>query len=563
MPTKPTTTAGQKRELRVRMRVAGLDYRAIAAEFARRYRLRPRAAWREAYGWSLAQAAEQINAFKGDVGLDPGGLCSMTASHLCEYENWPGEGERPAGRRPAPYLLAVLSRVYVCSVIDLLDLADREHTPLPDLLIIDTYTRDNRPASAPAPRDAEPGRPTPALPLPDQDRQAILELRHGVLDVRPTAAVTSPATIPAALAVPEQAGVTYRGQQESLVGDSTIQREVLMAAHEGSDHAEQAGQPGVGDATFEQLHADVTRLARLVESGEPFAAFLDLRRVRDRIHRILEGRLWPREQTGLYFFLGCLNGLMAIPANQLGYPDAAAELNRAGWAYAHAIDHRPLMAQLRGELSTYAYYRGRYEESRDLALSGLDYLSAGPHAAGLHIYHARAAGRLGDADTARQAIHDAYEARDRACDDELLEIGGIYLISEATHHAMAGSALTATAEHDAARELEQAISLYDEGPRGRENHWFGGKPLAGIDLATVRLRSGALDAATVALQTALSLPATQRISDMTIKLAAVREELTAPIFHGSPQARDLGTQIEEFGRDTIIAGLHSLPGGPG
>ena len=360
--------------------------------------------------------------------------------------------------------------------------------------------------------------------------------------------------------------VAYCGRQESLLGDSIVQREVLMAAHEGSEHAEQAGQPGVGEATFEQLRADVTRLARLLDSGERFAVFLDLRRVRDWIYRILEGRLWPREQRDLYFLLGCLNGLMAIPANQLGYPDAAAELNRAGWAYAHAIDHRPLMAQLRGELSVYAYFRGRFEESRELALSGLQYLSAGPSAAGLHLYHARAAGRLGDADATRQAVHDAHEARARDYDeDELLEIGGEYLISEATHYGLAGSALTAAtgAEPEAARELENAISLYDEGPRGREDHWFAGKPLAGIELAVVRLRSGALDAAAVALQPALSLPVTQRINYMTIRLAAVREELAAPIFHGSPQARDLGTQIEEFGRETVASGLHSLSGGPG
>jgi tetratricopeptide (TPR) repeat protein len=360
--------------------------------------------------------------------------------------------------------------------------------------------------------------------------------------------------------------VAYGGRQESFLSDSMVQREVLMAAHEGSEHAEQAGQPGVGEATFEQLRADLARLARLVNSGDPFAVFLDLRRVRDRIYRILEGRLWPREQSDLYFMLGCLNGLMAIPANQLGYPDAAAELNRAGWAYAHAIDHRPLMAQLRGELSVYSYFRGRFEESRDLALSGLGYLSAGPTAAGLHLYHARAAGRLGDADAARQAVRDAHEAHDRDYDgDELLEIGGEYLISEATHYALAGAALTVTtsAEPEAAGELETAISLYDEGPRGRENHWFGGKPLAGIDLAVVRLRSGALDAAAVALQPALSLPVTQRISDVTIRLAAVRAELAAPVFQGSPQARDLGTQIEEFGREAVTAGLHSLSGGPG
>ena len=354
--------------------------------------------------------------------------------------------------------------------------------------------------------------------------------------------------------------VAYRGMQEPGLGRFTVEREVLMAAHEGSEQAEQAGQPGIGDATFEQLRADVARLARLTESGEPFAVFLDARRVRDRIYRLLDRRLWPREQTDLYFLLGCLNGLMAIPANQLGYPDAAEELNRAGFAYANAIDHRPLMAYLRGELSVYTYYRGRFEESRDLALSGLQYLSVGQRGASLHIYHGRAAGRLGDADAARQAVRDADEARDRDYNDDLLDIGGTYLISEATHHGMAGSALTATvsAEHEAAGELETAMGLYDRGPSEREEYWFGGKPLAGIDLAVVRLRSGALDAAAAALEPALSLAAGQRISEVTIRLAAVRDELAAPIFRGSVQARELGEQIEEFGRAAVTAGLHSL-----
>jgi tetratricopeptide (TPR) repeat protein len=338
-----------------------------------------------------------------------------------------------------------------------------------------------------------------------------------------------------------------------------------MTAHESSDHAEQAGQPGIGDLTFEQLRADVVRLTRLIDSGEPLTAFLDMRRVRDRIYKLLDRQLWPREQTDLYFLLGCLNGLMGIPANMLGYPDAAEELNRAGWAYAHAIDHRPLMAWLRGELSVYAYFRGRFEESRDLALSGLGYLSVGPQGAGLHIYHARAAGRLGNADAALRAVHDAQEARNQDYNDELLDIGGNFAISEATHYGLAGAALTATAgaEREAAEELERAIGLYDRGPGEREEYWFGGKPLAGIDLAVVRLRSGALDAAVAALEPTFSLPAAQRISDMSTRLAEARQELTAPIFRGSSQARALGEQIEEFGRETVAAGLHSLPGGPG
>ena len=354
----------------------------------------------------------------------------------------------------------------------------------------------------------------------------------------------------------------YRGRPESDLGDSMVQREVLMAAHEGSDHAERAEEHGIGEATLEQLRADLVRLSRLADTGEPVPLFTEMRRVRGRIYRLLDRRLWPREQTDLYFLLGCLNGLMGITANWLGYPDSAEELNRAGFAYANAIDHRPLMAVLRDELAFYAYGRGRFDESRDLALSGLRYVSTGPHGARLHICYARAAARLGDADAARQAVLDADEARDREYNDELLEIGGVYLISEATHHGEAGAALTATAAtgREAAAELERAIGLYDQGPRQGEDHWFAGKPLAGIDLAVVRLRSGALDAAAAALEPALSLPAAQRISRVTTRLAAARDELAAPVFRDSALARDLGDQIEEFGREAVTAGLHSLSG---
>jgi tetratricopeptide (TPR) repeat protein len=356
--------------------------------------------------------------------------------------------------------------------------------------------------------------------------------------------------------------VAYRGRQDPQIGDSTVEREVLMAAHEGSDHAEQAEEHGIGDATFEQLRADLVRLSHLTDTGEPFAVFMDMRRVRDRIYRLLDRRLWPREQTDLYFLLGCLNGLMGVTAERLRYPDAAEELIRAGWAYAIAIDHRPLLAQLRLELSYVVFWRGRTVESRDLAASGLAYLSQGPAGADLYLKYARAAAKLGDADAARQAIIDAHNARDREYHDDLLEIGGEFAVSLATHHGFAGDALAEIqgSEREAAEELERAVSLYDAGPGPGEEYWFGGKALAGIDLATVRLRSGALDAAISALDPVLSLPPAQRITAMTRRLPSVRAELAAPIFRGSAQARALDEQIEEFGRETITGSLHSLPG---
>jgi hypothetical protein len=203
-------------------------------------------------------------------------------------------------------------------------------------------------------------------------------------------------------------------------------------------------------------------------------------------------------------------------------------------------------------------------ESRDLAASGLQYVAAGAAGADLQLKVARAAARLGDADTARQAISAASRAREQNYTDDLVEIGGEFSVSLATHHAFAGAALADMegAEDEAAEELERAVELYNAGPRPGEDHWFGGKALAGIDLATIRLRSGALDAASAALGPVLALPSGQRITAPTSRLDRVRGELARPIFSRSVPARELDERIEEFGRESVTAGLHSLPGGP-
>ena len=138
MPYAKTSLRAEQAALREKMRTAGMSHRQIAFEFARRYGLRPRAAWRHAYGWSLKEAAEQVNSHAGATGLDPGGRAAMTGPHLCEYENWPGHGSAPVGRRPTPLVLALLAAAYNAATIhDLLDLADYEHMPAGDRLILD------------------------------------------------------------------------------------------------------------------------------------------------------------------------------------------------------------------------------------------------------------------------------------------------------------------------------------------------------------------------------------------------------------------------------------------
>jgi hypothetical protein len=154
-----TSLRAEERSLREEMRALGMSHRQIAVEFARRYGYRPRAAWRHAYGWSLKDAADNINSRAADTGLDQSGTAAMTGPHLCEYENWPGPGEKPTGRRPTPLVLALLSATYNTSTLhDLLDLADYQQMPAADRIILDTSSAE-RPASTTDPRGTRPALP--------------------------------------------------------------------------------------------------------------------------------------------------------------------------------------------------------------------------------------------------------------------------------------------------------------------------------------------------------------------------------------------------------------------
>jgi hypothetical protein len=231
---------------------------------------------------------------------------------------------------------------------------------------------------------------------------------------------------------------------------------------------------------------------------------------------------------------------------------------RAGWVYAVATDHRPLLAVLRQQQSYVATWRGK---PRQGAADGLRYATTGQTAASLHIKYASAAARLGDTASARRAILAAHESREDERRDDLLEIGGEFAISRATHHYLAGSVLAEItgAESDAAIEIEWAVALYAAGPEQGEQHWFGARALASIDLAVIRLCSGALDAAAATLEPVLSLAPAQRIASLNDRIRTVRTELAAPVFRRSVRARELADQIDEFTRDSVIANLDALP----
>jgi hypothetical protein len=338
-------------------------------------------------------------------------------------------------------------------------------------------------------------------------------------------------------------------------GASAIRREVLMAAHEGSEHAERAEQRGIGEATLEQFRADVASLSVQYMTGETFALFTEMRRVRNRIAEALDRRQWPRDSAELYLLAGCLSALMAAAAVNLGYPQAAEELTRAGWAYATIIDHRPLMARLRLCAAYAAWWSGRPEQSAGLARSGLEYVADGQNAAQLHLFGGLACARRGDAEGARAAVAAARDARDRDHRDELLEIGGEFGFSRATQSYYAGFVLSEAAAGDAIAELEGAAALYASGPGPGEHHSRKCQMLARTDLAIARLRAGVLDAAVTALEPVLALPPAERTAVQGQRLSVLRAELAHPVYRGSPQARSLDEQLAGF----ILADLGTLP----
>lgn len=134
--------------------------------------------------------------------------------------------------------------------------------------------------------------------------------------------------------------------------------------------------------------------------------------------------------------------------------------------------------------------------------------------------------------------------------------------ARATRHYLAGSVLIEIPgeEGEAAAELDRAAGLYAAGPGPGEQYGYGVEGLTWINLATARLRAGALDAAAVASEPVLSLPPAKRVAALAQCFGRVRYELAQPIYRGSAQAGEPDERIEDFCRETVVADLLSLPG---
>jgi hypothetical protein len=569
MPYAKTSLRAEQRIVREKMRGLGMSHRQIAVEFARRYGLRPRAAWRHAYGWSQTEAAEQISTHAARAGVSPDGTTvTMTGPHLCEYENWPGQGPEPAGRRPTPYLLSLLAGVYRCTVHDLLDVADYERMPPADRLIVGKSPSADLQHEHGGQGVAGRAQAGVAVQAETVARLAAHAPGAGRLVARGEArgAAANPDGLPRRQAVPGSDVVpphdVATGFPASVALDRLSERALIQgAAHESSAHAEWAEASNVGEATLEQLDADVRRLAAAYVHVPPLPMFAEMLRVRDRIYRLLAGRQKPAATARLHLLAGMLCGLLANVSTDLGYRDAAAEQARAAWAYGDIIGHNSLRAWTRGMQALIEYWSGRPQHAVRLVQSAGRFADSATARVRLHSIEARAWSLLGGTREATRCMGAAADARGSVTGTDELhdEVGGVFGFASTKSDCYAGAAFIHLGRADAALAATgRAVELYAGGPAAQRS--YGAESLARVDMAVAYLLMRRLDGAADSLASVLAIPAGLRIAQLADRLADVRVRLAGPEFSGAREARSLRDRIDDFAGETLMQELDH-PGG--
>jgi hypothetical protein len=569
MPYAKTSLRAEQRILREKMRGLGMSHRQIAVEFARRYGLRTRASWRHAYGWSQTEAAEQISTHAAHAGVSPdGATVTMTGPHLCEYENWPGEGPEPVGRRPTPYLLSLLAGVYRCTVHDLLDVADYEHMPPADRLIVGKSPSADLQHEHVGPGVGGIAQVGVAAQAKTAARLTAQAPAAGRLAAQGEAegSIADLDDLPHRRVAPGSRVVLPHGVAAGFPASAALDRLseralVQAAAHESSMHAEWAEASNVGEATLEQLDADVRRIATSYVHVPPLPMFAEMLRVRNRIYRLLAGRQKPAATTQLHLVAGMVCGLLANVSTDLGYRDAAAEQARAAWAYGDIIGHNGLRAWTRGMQALIEYWSGRPQHAVRLAQSAGRFAGSATALVRLHSIEARAWSLLGDAREASRCMGAVGDARGSVTGDDDLhdEVSGVFGFADTKGYCYAGAAFIHLGRADAALvATSRAVELYAAGPAAQRS--YGAESLARVDMAVAYLLKRHLDGAADSLAPVLAIPAGLRIAQLADRLADVRVRLAGPEFSGAREARALRDQIDDFAGETLVQEL-DRPGG--
>ncbi len=331
-----------------------------------------------------------------------------------------------------------------------------------------------------------------------------------------------------------------------------VERSIMNAARETSEHAMDAGAWAVSDATIEQLRDDASRIARGFARLTPAVAVSETLRVRNLAVRLLEQTRRPGQQRELYLIVAQAAALLASESVDLGLWTSAMEYARAAYTYGEVAGHDGVRAYARGMQATIAYWTGQPAEAVAYAEASVTLAPVGVARVRALCVLARAWSHRGAEDQVQQAITAAEDAR-RTDGQDLLHdiIGGEFGYTQAQQARSASTAwLQVDRAGSAIAAAITALELADGRPGGP---WSTVQAEAKVDLATCQLLGGYLDAAQETLAPLWSMPSEWRRAGLVGRLHRVQEALSGPRWRSVPRARQLAELASGF------AAVHGAP----
>ncbi|MBF6229283.1 hypothetical protein IU470_29860 [Nocardia abscessus] len=337
-----------------------------------------------------------------------------------------------------------------------------------------------------------------------------------------------------------------------------IEEMTTMAAAESAAFGEFAEQSNVGPHTLEQFHADLQRIVNVYPNRPVYPAFVELRSLRDRVFRKLEGRQPPKLTRDLYLVAGTVCAVLANASFDLGSIDAAQTQARAAFLCGELAQHNGLRGWVRGLQALIAYWDDRFTDAVNFAEQGWQFApEAGTARVRLASVEARARARMRDASGTEEALARANWAREHVQGEDqpggmmAFPIGKQAYSAANAHLWLGGDRNYAIAETLA----DESLQLYLEDPP--EQRRLGEMSLARLDLAVARLLQRDLDGAAEQIEAVLETGGQRRVESVGRRLRQISTALERPHFQTSALAVGLRDRI----KDSPVSSAQALPPG--
>jgi hypothetical protein len=323
-------------------------------------------------------------------------------------------------------------------------------------------------------------------------------------------------------------------------------REILAAAAHRAHGFALLAQTSMTSELLEQLHDDVSQLARIY-SRRPLPEILGrLSTTQDVLFGLLEARQAPACARQLYFLAGVMSGLLARASHDLGDPYAALCQARTGFLCADRADHDGLRAMMRAWQAVVTFWAGRPDDTVRYAQSGMRFASAARNTTliWLPTLEARAWARLGNAAKACELVEHAERMRDQVRPDELDDLGGLCTCDRSRQLYVSADALAWLPEPAelCRRYCEEAVAAYQDSTAPDWSFSFQAGSHAALAIA--RIGMGELDGASEAMACVFELPVPQRINPVIQSVRRVYSVLNcSPLAGGRPE---LAEKIKVF-----------------